>query len=106
MLGVCLIAPFCPSLVFAQQPAAASAPPGRPPKKTFTIVPAGSPVVIDGDLGEAAWSNATEIPLIYEWQPGDNVPPAADTMCLVTFDAENLYIAFMASASRGRMRMN
>ena len=53
--------------------------------------------MVDGELTEPAWASATAIPLRYEWQPGDNVPAAVETICLVTFDAENLYVAFRAA---------
>jgi hypothetical protein len=68
----------------------------RPERKTFAMTPATSPIIVDGELNEAAWVNATVIPLIYEWQPGDNVPASIETICLVTFDNERLYVAFRA----------
>src|SRR5688500_7730221 len=97
-LGVCLLAPGADSPASAQQPQqpAPAAQQPRPERKTFTIKPATSAIVIDGDLSDAAWATATAIPLIYEWQPGDNVPAAIETICLVTFDAERLYVAFRA----------
>lgn len=94
-LGVCLIAPAFAAFASAQQPQAApQAPSSRPARQTFTITPASSPIVIDGELNEAAWATATVIPLIYEWQPGDNIPASLETICLVTFDRERLYVAF------------
>ncbi len=97
MLGVCLVAPVStPFATAAQQPAPQTAPAVRPERQTFTIKPASSAIVVDGELNEAAWANATEIPLLYEWQPGDNVPARLETICLVAFDAERLYIAFRA----------
>lgn len=96
-LGVCLLAPFPLSHAEAgQQSPAPQDARQRPERKTFTIKAATSPIVVDGDLSEAAWTNATVIPLLYEWQPGDNVPASIETICLVTFDAERLYVAFRA----------
>ncbi len=96
-LGVCLLAPaMAPSATAQQPPASQPAPAVRPERKTFTITPATSAIVVDGDLSEAAWASATSIPLIYEWQPGDNVPASIETTCLVTFDAERFYVAFRA----------
>ena len=96
MLGVCLITPISASPASAQQAPAPQAPRVRPEKKSFTIKPAASAITVDGDLSDAAWATATQIPLIYEWQPGDNVPASIETICLVTFDAERLYVAFRA----------
>lgn len=95
LLGVCLLAPALASVAAAQQ-AAPQSPRPRPERKTFSVKPAGSSIAIDGDLSEPAWASATSIPLIYEWQPGDNVPAVVETICLVTFDSERLYVAFRA----------
>lgn len=75
-------------------PALASAQQAR---QSFSIARAASPITVDGELNEPAWAVATAIPLRYEWQPGDNVPAAVETTALVTFDAENLYVAFRAA---------
>ncbi len=80
--------------IAAQQESAA---PDRPPRKAFAITRAASPIVVDGTLDEPAWTTATAIPLIYEWQPGDNAPAPVETTALVTFDAEHFYIAFRAA---------
>ena len=95
-LGVCLIAPALVAHALGQPQPAAQTSAGRPERKTFAIKPATSAITVDGELTEAAWANATSIPLIYEWQPGDNVPASIETTCLVTFDAERLYVAFRA----------
>jgi uncharacterized protein DUF5916/cellulose/xylan binding protein with CBM9 domain len=70
--------------------------PGPAGKNRFTVEPAASPVTVDGVLDEAAWSTATVIPLTHEWSPGDNIEPPVKTECLVTFDGDNLYVAFRA----------
>jgi hypothetical protein len=79
--------------VFAQAPA-----PARPPlaAQAFTVTRAESKIVVDGALDEPAWAAATVIPVVYEYQPGENTPPPVRTDALVTFDRENLYIAFRA----------
>ena len=66
----------------------------RPNVPPFPVGEATSEIRIDGILQEQAWENAAVIPLPYEWTPGDNVPPPVKTDCLVTFDEDNLYIAF------------
>ena len=57
---------------------------------------AASPVAVDGQLSEAAWEEAEAIPVAWEWYPGDNVAAPVDTVALVTFDDDHLYVAFRA----------
>jgi hypothetical protein len=84
----------------ASQPAAgspaASPPPPAGVKKQYTITPATSPIKIDGVLDEPAWATALVLPLAYQWFPGDNTAAPVATECLLTFDNENLYVAFRA----------
>ncbi|MEM7357121.1 MAG: sugar-binding protein, partial [Acidobacteriota bacterium] len=54
------------------------------------------PIEIDGVLDEAAWAQAASIPLAYETKPGENIAPAAETECLITYDNGQLYVAFRA----------
>lgn len=60
----------------------------------FQVSTASSKIKIDGLLNEEAWQTAAVIPLIYEWTPGDNIEPPVKTDCLVTYDHNNLYVAF------------
>jgi Domain of unknown function (DUF5916)/Carbohydrate family 9 binding domain-like len=68
--------------------------PVRVESARFSVVKAPGPIKIDGVLDEAAWSEAPKIPLPFEWQPGDNIAPPVKTECLVTYDLNNLYVAF------------
>ena len=100
MLAGILFAPVLPAL--AQQPASESA------IRRFEVTAATGPIKVDGVLDEPAWAAATVIDLPYEWFPGDNVKPQAETQGLITFDGENLYVAFKAqdpqpSAIRARL---
>lgn len=62
------------------------------------VVPAtDEPMVVDARLDEPAWSEALALSLRWEWFPSDNDPAPVDTTVLVTYDAENLYIAFRAA---------
>jgi len=67
---------------------------------SLSVVPRVStgdgPMRIDGRLDEPAWQRALELPLPWEFQPGDRVPALVDTLCLVTYDADALYVAFRA----------
>ena len=62
--------------------------------RSFAVTRAGSRVKVDGVLEDEAWSKACVIPLIYEWTPGDNVPPPVKTESLVTYDEDFFYVAF------------
>ncbi len=65
-------------------------------RQQFTVRPATSEIRVDSVLDEPAWEQAVVIPLAREWAPGDNVEPPVVTECLVTFDDDNLYVAFRA----------
>jgi len=67
-----------------------------PSGKVFTVKPATSPIRVDGILDEPAWKDATQIPLPYELDPGDNTPAPVRTTCLITYDQHHLYVAFVA----------
>ncbi len=82
----------------AQVPAvqAQPGPTAVPPAARFTVARATGPIRIDGVLDDEAWRVAVVMPLPYEWSPGDNVPPPVRTECLITYDRDNLYVAFRA----------
>jgi hypothetical protein len=83
---------------WAQQapPARLVAPPpaAPPPLRQFQVTRAATPVRIDGVLDDDIWKTATVIDLPYEWFPGDNATPPVKTEALVTYDGDNLYVAF------------
>jgi len=82
-------------LLAAGSAAAQTAEPAQrqlPPPASYQVSAASSPIDIDGRLDESAWEDATRIPILYEWFPGDNVPPPVKTDCWVTYDPGNLYI--------------
>jgi hypothetical protein len=66
------------------------------PATRFTVSRAASAIKIDGVLDEEAWRRATVVPILYEWLPGDNTPAPVSTDCLLTYDDDNLYVAFRA----------
>jgi hypothetical protein len=65
-------------------------------RRVFAVTPAVSKIRVDGLLEEGAWAKACLIPLIYEWTPGENIPPPVKTDCLVTYDRDYFYVAFRA----------
>jgi hypothetical protein len=91
--------PACLFCAFVSSVAASAQTPSPLPaaaRETFTVTPGASSVTIDGDLQDPAWHGAVNVPVAYEWSPGDNIPAPVKTDCLVTYDANNLYIAFHA----------
>lgn len=78
---------------------APEAPVGEPaeepaPDASSRVVPATSPIVVDGRLDEPAWQAAAAVPVPWEWFPQDNAAAPVETVALVTFDAERLYVGF------------
>jgi hypothetical protein len=76
-------------------------PPVAPAPRVLTAAPYGvaraaSPVEVDGALDEVAWQRATVLPLAFEWLPGDNITPPVRTDALLTYDDDNVYVAFRA----------
>ncbi len=76
--------------------AAASAPEKRPERPVFHVPRTDRKIEIDADLSDPAWSEALEVKLDYETRPGENVDPAVETFCYVTYDSDHLYVGFRA----------
>ncbi len=53
-------------------------------------------VTIDGDPAEEAWTHARRIEQFVEYYKGDNTAPPAKTVGLLAYDAEAVYVAFVA----------
>lgn len=68
-----------------------------PAREEFTIQRASGEVSVDARLDEDAWNSAMRLPLRYEVSPGNNTQARVETMCLVTFDDDNLYFGCEAS---------
>lgn len=83
-----------PAAAEAATPAAAA--PAADVRQTFRVPRAASAIKVDGVLDEEAWQQATSVPVRYEWTPGDNVEPPVATEGLVTYDGDNVYVAFRA----------
>jgi hypothetical protein len=60
----------------------------------FHISRAASPIVIDGDLSDAGWKNATRIDQWWETNPGDNVEPKAKSVGYLAYDNRFFYAGF------------
>ncbi len=66
-------------------------PPAKPKLKLARIT---SPITVDGDLSDAGWKEATEVPLIYEINPGDNTTPAVKSIARIGYDDKFFYVSF------------
>lgn len=55
-----------------------------------------SAVVIDGDLNDAAWQQAIEMPIQFDTWPAENTPAPVSTIARVMEDGQNFYISFIA----------
>jgi len=55
-----------------------------------------SAITVDAVLDEPAWENARRTTLDFETRPAENIPARAATEAFVTFDDEQLYVAFIA----------
>jgi hypothetical protein len=64
------------------------------------VSPANAPIRIDAQLDEPAWAAATPIPVEFEWYPADNAAAPVVTQALVTYDDDNLYVAFRAKDAK------
>jgi len=53
-------------------------------------------------MDDAGWRGAVDIPVAYEYTPGDNITPPVRTLCHLTFDRSNLYIGCRAWDPRPR----
>ncbi len=61
---------------------------------TIHITRTTAPIVIDGDLSDEGWRNATRVEKWYETQPGDNVEPKVRNVGYLTYDDHFFYAAF------------
>ncbi|MEM9293994.1 MAG: DUF5916 domain-containing protein [Acidobacteriota bacterium] len=80
----------------ASQEASETTTSGELPRQHFQVQPSTGPIEIDGRLDDLAWKDALEIDLAWETDPADNAPADIETRCWLTFDAQNVYVAFRA----------
>ncbi len=62
--------------------------------ETFHITRAAGPIIIDGDLSDDGWRDATRIEKWYEINPGDNTEPPVRNVGYLTYDDRFVYAAF------------
>jgi hypothetical protein len=82
------------TMPLAAQEQAAAAKKDYPPARNVVITPAASHIRVDGHLDEEAWQKAAMLEILYEWNPGENIPAPVKTEVLITYDQAKIYIAF------------
>jgi hypothetical protein len=77
-------------------------------KPSLRVSPAPGDIEIDGDIEDPGWRRAARAANFTETYPGDQVRPPVDTEVLITYDKDNLYVAFVVhddpTAVRATMR--
>ncbi len=66
-------------------------------KVHYRIPRADAPIRVDGVLDEKVWARGLVLDLNNEIDPGKNVPAPVSTVAYLTYDDDNLYIAFQAN---------
>lgn len=61
----------------------------------LTISRAAGPIEIDGDLEDGGWHGTARAGNFAEHNPGDQTRPEVDTEVWITYDDENLYVAWL-----------
>jgi len=59
------------------------------------IKPKANEITIDGVVEDQEWNTAAVASNFSEHNPGDQIQPPVDTKVMVTFDSDNLYVAFI-----------
>lgn len=77
-------------------PFSAAAQQSSPPafKPSLEIRKLVGSITIDGNLDDSGWKNAARVDRFYEVQPKDNAQPEVTTAAYITYDNDNLYVAF------------
>ncbi len=75
---------LCARALLAQEPV--------PPKMSLSRIT--QPILVDGDLSDPGWSEATVIDTFYEFTPGDGTVPAVRTIARVGLDDRFFYASF------------
>ncbi len=60
----------------------------------LVITKATGPIIIDGDLSDPAWKNATRVDQWYETNPGENSEPKVKSVGYLAYDERYFYAGF------------
>jgi hypothetical protein len=73
-------------------------------KPSLTVTRATGAIDIDGDVTDAGWQGAAKAGNFAEFRPSNKTRPAMDTEVLVTYDENNLYMAFLCQDDPATIR--
>ncbi len=62
---------------------------------TIEVKRIGKAIKIDGDLSDPGWENASQADNFVERWPGEMIKPEVETEAYITYDENNLYVAFI-----------
>lgn len=74
--------------------------------RTLRIGIAAGSIRIDGELEDPGWTGAALATGFSEFQPREGVPPQTPTEARVTYDAQNLYVAFVVRDDPDALRVS
>ncbi|HSR16153.1 MAG TPA: carbohydrate binding family 9 domain-containing protein, partial [Gemmatimonadales bacterium] len=76
-----------------------------PAPASYRVAAATGPIKVDGRLDDGGWQGTAEIPIDFEYTPGNNVAPPVRSICRLTYDRDNLYIGCVGlDPDPGRIR--
>ncbi len=61
-------------------------------------------ISVDGDLNDPGWQRASKVESFVERYPGDNTEPEVETRAFLTYDENNLYVAFLCQDDPATIR--
>ncbi len=73
-------------------------------KPRLQLTRASGPIVVDGDLSDAAWAGAAKAENFAETSPGTQIPAPQATEAWFTYDDKNFYWAFKAHDDPATLR--
>lgn len=72
----------------------------------MNVRPATGEIVVDGLVNEPAWSTSAQAHNFSEVFPGDQSKPPVDVVAYMTYDDDNLYVAFKVEDDPKNLRAN
>lgn len=74
-------------------------------RPTLEVAPAPAAIRIDGEIDDAGWRDAARATGFSEFQPREGVPAQTPTEVLLTYDRDNLYVAFIVEDDPEALRV-
>ena len=71
---------------------------------TFSFSQESNKIEFDGYVDSVEWNDSQQFDILFEFDPGNNIPSPYTTRAYVTYDSENLLIGFVAQADMKTLR--